>query len=288
MKTKKLTKALAEASVMIAFATVLSLIKLVEMPYGGSVTLASMLPIVIVAYRHGVPFGLLTGFTHAVIQQLIGLSSLSYFTTWQSILAVIILDYVLAFTIVGLGGFTKNRIGLKRADYPTRQRIEIAVGMLFVCVLRYICHTVAGATVWAGLSIPTEAALIYSISYNATYMIPETIIAVLVAAWIGEVIDFSKNVPTRFSPSVTYEIKKQGVACEILPHIATFLILFAVGFVTVIIAPYLQDASSGEFTFENLSCANWSLVLIVSSLCLVAAVVLYVVAHKLKGTQKTI
>ena len=53
MKRKSnLVKRLTESSVMVALATVLSLLKLVEMPYGGSVTVASMLPVLIVSYRH--------------------------------------------------------------------------------------------------------------------------------------------------------------------------------------------------------------------------------------------
>ncbi len=271
---------------MIAFATVLSIIKLVDMPYGGSVTLASMLPIIIVSYRHGVRFGLMTGFTYAAIQQLLGLSTLSYFTTWQSVIAVILLDYVIAFTIVGLGGFVKNRIGFKEAPYQVKQKTELAVGMALVCVLRYVCHVVSGATVWAGLSIPTEAALIYSISYNATYMLPETVISVLVGLWIGDVIDFSKNVPSRFSPSITHERERYGIACEVLPHIAKFLILFTVGFDTVLVAPHMQDENGGEFTFANLGNVNWTLALIISSLCLIAAVVLYIVSRKMRRCEK--
>ena len=179
MKNKNLTKQMVEASVMIALATVLSLFKVVEMPYGGSVTLASMLPILIVSYRHGVGIGLLSGVVYSVIQQLLGLNNLSYFTTWQSVIAVMLLDYIVAFTVVGIGGIFRNRIGLKKLLPPTKQKIEIATGMGLVCILRFLSHTIGGATVWAGLSIPTEAALIYSIGYNATYMIPETIISVL-------------------------------------------------------------------------------------------------------------
>ena len=59
---------ITEAAIMIALATVLSLIKLLDLPYGGSVTIASMLPVIIIAYRHGLRFGLLTGFVFGIIQ----------------------------------------------------------------------------------------------------------------------------------------------------------------------------------------------------------------------------
>ena len=147
MKRKSnLVKRLTESSVMVALATVLSLFKLVEMPYGGSVTVASMLPVLIVSYRHGLVWGIGSGTVYALIQQLLGLNNLSYVTGWQSVLAVIILDYVLAFTAVGLGGIFKGKIALDRASSAKKQSAELALGMVFVCVLRYVCHTAAGAT----------------------------------------------------------------------------------------------------------------------------------------------
>ena len=88
----KTVRALVESAVMVALATVLSLIKIVDLPAGGSVTIASMLPVAVIAYRHGLGWGLGAGRVHGAIQQLLGLSSLSRVTGWQSILAVILLD----------------------------------------------------------------------------------------------------------------------------------------------------------------------------------------------------
>ena len=286
MKTGKLTKQIVEAAVMVALATVLSLFKLVEMPYGGSVTLASMLPILIVSYRHDIKIGLMAGATYSVIQQLLGLNTLSFFTTWYSILAIILIDYILAFTVVGLGGIVKGRMGIKNLSSPAKQKVEIATGMALVCVLRFVCHTVCGATVWAGLSIPTSAALLYSIGYNATYMIPETIISVLIGAWIGEIIDFSRDIPVRFSLSEYSKAAANGDACKVLPHISSFLLVFAACFDTVLIAPHMQDGESGEFTFSNFAQVNWTLIIVVSALCIAAAAVLYAVYRKLSKDRK--
>lgn len=277
-KTRNLTKKIVESSLMVAFATVLSLLKLIEMPYGGSVTLASMLPLVIVGYRHGVGTGLSAGLVYAVIQQLLGLNNLSYVTGWQSVIAVIMLDYIVAFTVVGLGGIFRNKLTKLKLSASKNQGAEIATGMAFVCILRYLCHTVAGATVWAGLSIPTEAALVYSIGYNATYMLPETIVSVLVGAWIGSVIDFSKNTPTRFLP-VRDESKESRGACEFLPHIAGAVAIFGVAFDTLLIAPHLQDAESGEFTFAYLSEVNWILLAVVTALCVLTVIALSIASR---------
>ena len=107
-KTSKQIRAMTECSIMIALSTVLSLIKIIEMPYGGSVTVASMLPIIIAVYRHGAAWGLGTALVNSSVQLLLGLNNLSYFSTWQSIVAIIMLDYIVAFSVFMLAGvFTK-------------------------------------------------------------------------------------------------------------------------------------------------------------------------------------
>ena len=181
-------KRLCECSIMLALASVLSLCKLVDFPYGGSVTVASMLPIVLIAYRHGTKTGLLCGFLYGVLQQLLGLNTLSYAPSPEGAVAIILLDYLLAFSVIGLSGL------FRKMDISPSARL--ASGALFACLLRYLLHVIAGATVWAGLSIPTEAALFYSLGYNATYMIPETLLLVAVAFYLGGVVDFSADIPT--------------------------------------------------------------------------------------------
>ncbi len=233
------TRKMTECSIMIALATVLSVLALVEMPYGGSITLASMLPIVIFAYRHGTGWGLTAGLLYAVIQQLLGLKNLSYFTTWQSIVAVILLDYILAFTVVGLAGIFRHR--------TENQATALLAGGVLTCLLRYIIHTVAGATVWAGLSIPTEAALLYSISYNATYMLPETLILVTVLFYIGTVLDFRLPIPRHIR---TLSLSRAAVISRTAGGFAAVLgVLLSV----VCIFPHLQNAESGEFDLSGLA-----------------------------------
>ncbi|MBO4776807.1 MAG: energy-coupled thiamine transporter ThiT, partial [Lachnospiraceae bacterium] len=82
------TRILAECALMLAVGIVLSLVKLIDLPYGGSVTVASMLPVILISYRHGVKYGLITGLAYGIIQQLLGLNTLSYVTTWISIIDV--------------------------------------------------------------------------------------------------------------------------------------------------------------------------------------------------------
>ena len=285
MKTKNLTKKLVEGSVMIAFATVLSICEIVKMPYGGSVTLASMLPILIIAYRHGVGFGLASAGVFALIQQLLGISNLSPVSTWQSVVAVIVLDYALAFTVIALGALLKDRLGLDNAKLFKKQEIELGAGMALACILRYICHTVAGATVWAGLSIPDEAAMIYSLGYNATYMIPETIVSVLAAVWIGGVMDFSRAVPTRLKRENTSE-SRVSVVCRILHPVSRLFALSTVAVCSLLVFAHVQVPDSGVFTFALMHEVNWVAFFIVLSVGALLSLGCFIAAKLLERRAK--
>ena len=100
-KTNSKTRTLVECALMIALGTVLANIKIFEMPNGGSITLLSMLPFILVSYRHGTKWGLFTGFVNSLLQMLLGF----YAPPAPGLLplvGMILLDYVLAFTLLGL------------------------------------------------------------------------------------------------------------------------------------------------------------------------------------------
>ena len=92
------SRRLTESAVMIALGTVLSLIAVVRMPFGGTVTACSMLPVILVAYRHGTVWGLGTGFAFSLVQMLLGMDNIAWATSWIAGVAIIALDYLLAFT----------------------------------------------------------------------------------------------------------------------------------------------------------------------------------------------
>ncbi len=185
----KTTVRLTESAVMLAVAFVLSLIPVVQMPFGGDVTLASMLPVLIIAFRHGVPWGLLVGLAGSLLQLLTGLDNLSYATSAGAAVAIIVLDYLVAFTATGLGGvFRGGRMS---------QTAKLIGGILLCCAIRYVCHVISGCTVWAGVSIPDAQGLLYSLTYNAAYMIPETIITVAAGTALSLSLDLQHDLPRR-------------------------------------------------------------------------------------------
>ncbi len=235
---------LTESAILLAIAAVLSVVKLVDMPAGGSVTACSMLPLLVIAYRHGTRWGIFTAFTYSFIQLLLGLENFSYVTGFASVIAVAVFDYLLAFLALGLGGLFRKKLP---------QGAALSAAAILSGVLRYLCHVIAGCTVWAGLSIPTAQALVFSLSYNATYMIPEIVILVLGAVYVSRLLSLDNTDISR----VTARRADAGKPSLVLSAVAyTLLLITAVGDV-VYIAPALQNAESGELLLAGLTSLNW-------------------------------
>ena len=242
MKSQKLLR-LVESGLLLAVAVVLSMVKVLDLPYGGSITAFSALPILLVGYRHGTVWGLFTAAAYALMQLMLGAGTLSYATSPAAVVAIILLDFLLAFTVLGLGGIFRRKC--------ESQAAALVLGALFTGALRYILHVVAGCTVWAGLSIPTEAALVYSLAYNATYMVPETAVTALGAFYLSRAVDLREQTPTRAKsapvrPAAFWAGMTGGAA----------LLAAAVWDVALIFAP-LQDPETGDFVITNLALVNW-------------------------------
>ncbi len=262
MKNK--TIRLTETAVMLSFATVLSILPLLELPYGGSVTVCSALPILIVSYRYGCKWGFFAGVVYGILQMLLGMKNVMYFTTPLSIIAVIALDYVLAFAALGLGGVFRS---VFKNQVPA-----IVCGSIAALLLRYILHTVAGATVWAGLSIPTEAALTYSLAYNATYMLPETLVTVLGAVLVGRVLNFREETVGRAA------VKDGRFDWWLLGAILSIVAVLIFDIRAVF--AQLQNPETGEFMISGLANVAWGTVGIVSLVGIALAGVFLIIRKK--------
>ncbi|MBE6598636.1 MAG: energy-coupled thiamine transporter ThiT [Ruminococcaceae bacterium] len=183
MRSKK-TQLLVEAAVMIALATVLSMIKVYEAPFGGSVTLLSMAPIIVLSMRRGIKVGLAGAFVYSVLQLVLGIGSVAYVPTAWGIVLCILFDYILPFTLLGLGGLFRDVHFSDNQGLNTT--IAAILGTLLVTLLRFLCHIVSGAVIWYALDLqwyaddPTHivhqyGAWMFSLIYNGTFMIPEII-----------------------------------------------------------------------------------------------------------------
>ena len=263
------TARLTECAILLALATVLSFAKIIDLPYGGSVTVCSMLPIVIAAYRHGTPWGILTAFVYSIIQLLLGLSNVSYGTTVLAVVSIILFDYIIAFTVIGLGGIFKKAV--------KNQTTAILLGVLLISLLRYVCHTYVGCTVWAGLSIPSTDAFIFSLAYNGTYMLPETIINIIGAVLISDAVCFTTK-----SITMNVRTKTRNPSLNIIANI----VLAAAAIVDVaVIGGYLQNPKTGDFDITGLTrltVANYATLAIATILGVVIFAVLKVISKKSK------
>ncbi len=180
------THKLAECALLIAIATVLNFIQFPG-PWinGGSITLCSMVPICVIGYRHGVKWGLISGFTYGIIQMIFGMNGLKGITL-ATFIAAIILDYFLAFSVLGLSGIFRKTI--------KNQTTALIAGTSFAVFLRFLCHFISGFLVWDSLINSTGiswSGIIYSLEYNGSYMLPELIITVVAITLLCKIFNFS-------------------------------------------------------------------------------------------------
>ena len=173
-QTKYKNPTRVECALMIALGTVLANIKIYSLANGGSVTLFSMLPFIMISFRHGVKWGLFTGFVNSLLQMLLGF----YAPPAPGLLplvGMILLDYVLAFTLLGLAGAIAKPFSNKL--------VGIGVGTAVVCFIRFMCSFLSGVLIWGNLSDGLPA-WTYSLTYNGSYMLPETIMTTVAAVLI--------------------------------------------------------------------------------------------------------
>lgn len=173
MQSKVKTKVLVECALMISVATVLSRIEIPLWAQGGSITAASMLPIIMVSYRHGTKLGLLTAFVHSLIQLVMGFSNVLYCKTLVAQALCILLDYTLAFTVLGLAAMF--------GSVMKKSESRILIGVCSVGALRLLCSFLSGIILWSAYAPEGTPVWIYSLLYNGGYMIPEVIITSLAA-----------------------------------------------------------------------------------------------------------
>ena len=145
------------------------------MPTGGSVTPGSMLPLMLFSVAYGAGPGLLAGLVYGVLQYLQGGWWLN---VWQ-----FLLDYILAFTVLGLAGIAHNK-----------SEKWMYLSIPFAALMRALCAFLAGL-MWVADTPVSELVIgnwqfstpvTYSLVYNGAYLIPDTLICLLLAALVGK------------------------------------------------------------------------------------------------------
>lgn len=150
-----------------------------RMPQGGSVSLV-MIPIVLMAFRRGVLAGVLTGFLVGLLQIVTGVISVAPLS-FGFVVMQVILDYLVAFSVVGLAGLVRGRyLEAVRSKQTAKVILIVALGVLIGSLLRYVTHVITGI-LFFGMFADGNV-FIYSAVYNATYMIPVAIVAMIVCS----------------------------------------------------------------------------------------------------------
>ena len=157
---------LTECAVLIALAAALSLIKLWKMPLGGSVTPLSMLPVCLLSVMFGVKWGLGSAFVYATIQLMFDLpEAMGWGLTPTVGVGMIVFDYLIAFTVLGLAGLFRRK-----------KELGALLGTCLALFLRFVSHVISG-TLFFDAWMPEEwsSPFLYSVSYNGLFMLPELI-----------------------------------------------------------------------------------------------------------------
>ncbi len=176
-----MTKKLTTTGIMLALGIILSIIRLFDAPYGGSVTLGSMLPVLILSVLYGTKWGVLSGITFSLLTMLLGGLPAPPVQTPFMYFLVVFLDYVLAFGFLGLAGGIHRMLSPKRIAFPLAAGIAV--------FLRFICHFLSGILIWGPYAPEGMEVALYSFLYNGSYMLFELIITVILAAVLSKWIE---------------------------------------------------------------------------------------------------
>jgi len=174
------TRRLTESALLVALATVLSVYAVFRLPNGGSVTIGSMIPILLVSFKYSFRWSLLVALAYSLIQMMTGfyappVGTLPYYAL------MVLLDYVLAFGVLCLAGPICRLLG--RGWSPRLRLMSAAV----ICItLRFICHFLSGMILWGVYAPAGQPVWLYSLLYNGSYMLCEGLISGVILFAAGD------------------------------------------------------------------------------------------------------
>lgn len=172
------TKSLAYAGVLGGLSFALSYVRILKMPMGGSITLASMLPIMIFAYIFGTKKGIILGAVMGLLQ--------AVQDPWILHPAQFMLDYMLAFACFGLSGcFAKLNIKY--------HNVKFLLGGITAGLLRFMSHFFSGAFAFGSFGLEEfNSIYLYSLVYNVSYVLPDALISIVVGVILFSSKSFTK------------------------------------------------------------------------------------------------
>ena len=195
---KSKTFVLAESAIMLALsAALMTISEFIPWPawiQGGGITLFGQVPIIVLSYRRGLRVGIPAALLLGAFELVMGLSNFAWVKGIVSYIVVALFDYLIAFGVLGLGGIFRKAKG--------RLAAKITAGAVLASALRFLCHFLSGITVWSEYTQGNggftnldslihginKGAVIYSVTYNGGYMLPEAIITAIGCAALALVL----------------------------------------------------------------------------------------------------
>jgi thiamine transporter len=158
-KKKLSAKQLVFSAVAMTLAVITSIFTVYEFPFGGSITLFRMFFICFIGYLYGTKVGIITGVAYGILDFIL--------KPYAITLIQPLLDYPIAFGCLGLAGvFSKSKNGIIK-------------GYLLGVIGRYICHVLTGIVYFHEFA-EGKNIVVYSLTYNASYIVPEAILTLLI------------------------------------------------------------------------------------------------------------
>lgn len=201
------TKKLVESAILIAIATILSMIKIIDFPWGGGITIFAMLPMIMLSYKYGMKWGFVCASAFALIQLAIGVATNSFGLELLPLIIMLILDYIVAYMALALGGAFRNKF---KSALPA-----LICGAIVAVCGRYIVHMISGAIFYgsyaewffkeSGFNTTIGQAImdtvsgatlgiVYSIILNGITMVCELAITIVGAIAVAKIPVISKSV----------------------------------------------------------------------------------------------
>lgn len=185
LNKKQKTKRLVESGILIGIAIISATFLKIEALWanGGSITLFSMTPIVFLSYKYGIPWGCLSGIVFGLVGLLLssgfsGIYGLVQDNGAIKFIFIILLDYIIAFGVLGLSGIGKK-------NFKNNVFLSLVIGSIIGVFLRMIVHIISGIIIWGDFTSGLKNAIIFSIIYNTGYMVPEIILTSIASGLIG-------------------------------------------------------------------------------------------------------
>lgn len=173
---------IAISAMLIAISLVINELLKFDLPFlqGGSITLCSMVPLVLIGWVWGPLWGFGCGCLMGLIDMLIGgLGNFAWVTGLLPCLMLILFDYLIAYGAIGLAGLARRRIRNRTA--------AIGIGAAVGCFLRFVCHFLTGVTIWRDVTNDLVSSVVFSVTYNGAYMLPELIITVVGCCAVAQI-----------------------------------------------------------------------------------------------------